>query len=345
MNQGGNVVTRKPRRVSSINRSEEEQLVGEAAPAAGVSNHEPQPHEEGDGDDDALYDAFATPSGEISEVPVPEPELVKRTVGIANARDGLNLRSGPSPDFPVIRSIPFGARLHVIKREGRWGLVDELGDGAADGFVHLAFLNEATPASIPASALLTIDQVRAFWGSRNPRGGRLYDRDGNPLVDPQLLHASAAGSASFEGLEPRYRVEIYGPASGLRDSGSTRNHTRQPGTGRGAAIDYVIIDLDTGKMLTNHPARQHQHQGTAGGNAPIYQRYYNEVVRAGSQLYSGFAEKARFGGYFATGDNALDTMHIDMRGKEVPLGGGSLRGGFTHAQMERWHIPENYPYR
>lgn len=238
-----------------------------------------------------------------------------KVLGIANARDGLNLRSGPSPEFPVIRSLPLGTRVHILKREGRWGLIDERGDGAADGFVHLAFLNDAASLTLPSGALLAADEVRAFWATRNTRGGRLYDRNGNPLVDPQLLHASAAAAGVFENLDRKHRVEIYGPASGLRDGGSTKNHTRQPATGRGAALDFVIFDLNTGKMLTNHPAAQHQHQGTAGGNAPIYQIYYNEVVRAGAQLYPGFADKARFGGYFATGDNALDTMHIDMRGK------------------------------
>jgi|tagenome__1003787_1003787.scaffolds.fasta_scaffold19723679_1 hypothetical protein len=97
-------------------------------------------------------------------------------------------------------------------------------------------------------------------------------------------------------------------------------------------------------MLTNHPGRAHQNQGTVGENAPLYQSYYNEVVRAGSQIYRGFAEKARFGGYFASGENAMDTMHIDMRGLEVPTAGGGLRGGFTRAQMRRWDITENRPY-
>ena len=53
---------------------------------------------------------------------------------------------------------------------------------------------------------------------------------------------------------------------------------------------------------------------------------------------------ARFGGYFASGDNAMDTMHIDMRAEEFGTAGGSLRGGFTEAQMERWNIPANRPY-
>lgn len=335
-------MTRKPR-VSSIDGSRKDQREGAAAASSEAPDELHLP-EEGDGDDDAQHSPFDPPSADVDEGGVQEAASLSKVLGIANARDGLNLRSGPSPEFPVIRSLPLGTRVHILKREGRWGLIDERGDGAADGFVHLAFLNDAA-SLLPSGALLAADEVRAFWATRNPRGGRLYDRNGNPLVDPQLLHASAAAAGVFENLDRKHRVEIYGPASGLRDGGSTKNYTRQPATGRGAALDFVIFDLNTGKMLTNHPAPQHKHQGTAGENAPIYQTFYNEVVRAGAQLYSSFGDKARFGGYFATGDNALDTMHIDMRGKEVSVGGGSLRGGFTRQQMARWSIPENHPYR
>ena len=267
-----------------------------------------------------------------------------RDIYITNARDGLNLRSGPSTEFPIVRSLPFGTRVHLIKREGRWGLIDEQGDGATDGFVHLAFLDESASVDIQTGAMLPEDQVRAFWANRNPRGAQLYNGSGKALVDPRLLHASAAGTAKLEGQSPNYRIEIYGPSSGFRSSGSTANHGAQASTGRGAATDFVIIDLRTGKMLTNHPAQVHQHQGTVGDNAPLYQSFYNEVVRAGSQLYPRFEEMARFGGYFASGGNAMDTMHIDMRGLVAPMAGGSLRGGFTRAQMTRWHIPENRPY-
>jgi Bacterial SH3 domain len=260
-----------------------------------------------------------------------------------NARDGLNLRSGPGTDFPIIRSLPFGTQVHLIRREGRWGLIDEQGDGATDGFVHLAFLDQAAADGGRAGATLAEDEVRAFWAARNPRGAKLYNSAGRPLVDPQLLHSSALGAVKLESLNPNHRIELYGPSGGFRTSGSTGNHGAQPGTGRGAAMDFVIIDRTTGRMLTNHPGANHQNQGTVGENAPSYQIYFNEVVRAGSQIYPRFAEKARFGGYFAS-SNPMDTMHIDLRGPGR-MGGGSLRGGFTPDQMETWNIPENHPFR
>ncbi len=268
------------------------------------------------------------------------PDLTYTT----NARGGLNLRAGPGTEFPVIGSLPFGTRVQQRGREGRWGLVDEKGDGATDGFVHLAFLKTDTLAAARSGVMLAADEVRAFWSGRNPRSARLYDQHGNARVDPSLLHASARGVLAFEASNPNYRIEMYGPSGGFRSSGSTANHGAQPGSGRGAAMDFVIIDLRTGRMLTNHPGANHQNQGTVGGNAPLYQKFYNEVVRAGSQLYNRFDAMARFGGYFGTGSNAMDTMHIDMRGLQVGTSGGNLRGGFTSAQMTRWSIPANHPY-
>lgn len=271
-------------------------------------------------------------------------DFLEREVHTANARDGLNLRSGPGIEFPIIRSIPFATPLYLLKREGRWGLVDTHGDRAADGFVHLSFLTEGASVSILSNSSLDEDEVRKFWTGRNPRGARLYTRNGSALVDPHLLHASAAGIVSWEAQNHNHWIEIYGPAGGFRTTGSTVNHGAQPSTGRGAALDFVLIDRSTKRMLTNHPGRNHQHQGTVGQNAPLYQTFFNEVVRSGSRLYRDFVSKARFGGYFASGANALDTMHIDMRGQEAPTGGGSTTGGFNRRQMLRFKIPSNHPY-
>ncbi|MCQ1569151.1 SH3 domain-containing protein [Neorhizobium galegae] len=293
-----------------------------------------------DHDGDVSSDSFGPVSIDLAA----QITAAVSNVYVTNARDGVNLRSGPGTEFSIIRSLPFATSVHLIKREGRWGLIDQQGDGATDGFVHLSFLNESVYADVKLAATLPADQVRTFWAQRNPRNARLYDRNGNALIDPRLLHASAAAIGQLEAHSPNYRVEMYGPNGGFRDSGSTRNHTAQPATGRGAAMDFVLIDLSTGRMLTNHPGAQHQHQGTVGQNAPLYQDYFNEVVRQGSRLYPRFAELARFGGYFASGANAMHTMHIDMRALEIGMGGGSLRGGFTRAQMTRWSIRENRPY-
>lgn len=310
-------------RRSDASRSATDQLHGDEGEPV-------QLNEEGDGDirvDGNFYPAH------------------KEASHISNARQGLNVRSGPGIDFPIIRSLPLGAPVNLLKREGRWGLIDERGDGAADGFVHLAFLNERASADFSSFALGATAEVRGFWAQRNPRLAKLYDRAGSALVDPRLLQASALGTSEFESQNENYRIEMYGPGGGFRSSGSTANHGAQPGTGLGAAMDFVVIDRRTMHMLTNHPGREHQHQGTVGENAPIYQNYFNEVVRAGSRLFQHFDGMARFGGYFANGENAMDTMHIDLRGLVAPMGGGDLLHGFTNEQMRRWNIPNNHPYR
>jgi hypothetical protein len=208
----------------------------------------------------------------------------------------------------------------------------------------MGFLTRVVEDRVSGVGMLAEDDVRAFWALRNLRHAKLYSSTGDPLVDPQLLHASALGAARFESINPNHRIEMYGPSSGFRTSGSTVNHGAQPGTGRGAAMDFVIFDRQTGRMLTNHPGANHQHQGTVGESAPFYQLYFNEVVRAGSLHYPSFAQKARFGGYFSGGANAMDTMHIDMRGLIASTAGGSLTGGFTQSQMEKWDVPVNHPY-
>jgi hypothetical protein len=192
------------------------------------------------------------------------------------------------------------------------------------------------------------DDVRRFWSERNKRAkAKLYDEKGNSLVDDRLLASTADGIRDFEKNNPNYRVETYGPSGGLRHSGSTSNHGAQGRGmaaltgGRGAALDVVIIDKKTGKMLTNHPGKNHQNQGTVGENAPIYQELFNRTVTAGEKKYSGFSKDARFGGYFAGGSNAMDLMHIDTRGRVAPQGGGTVSGGFNEAQMRRWGIDEN----
>ena len=68
------------------------------------------------------------------------------------ARDGLKLRSGPSVEFSVIRTLPADTVVFVLARTGTdetWAQVDLEGDGRADGFVSFPFLR---PADEPALA-------------------------------------------------------------------------------------------------------------------------------------------------------------------------------------------------
>jgi hypothetical protein len=90
----------------------------------------------------------------MKENNVPDASASNRFVVIA--RDGVKLRTGPSTDFPAVRTLPSGTPVTVLSREGIWGLVDLEGDGQADGFVSTPFLRPADAGSAPALGLSDI---------------------------------------------------------------------------------------------------------------------------------------------------------------------------------------------
>ncbi|MCE3608297.1 TIGR02594 family protein [Massilia sp. P8910] len=56
------------------------------------------------------------------------------------ARSGLRLRGGPSLTFAALETLPLGAVVQGLRRDGDWIQVDINGDGLADGFAASAFL-------------------------------------------------------------------------------------------------------------------------------------------------------------------------------------------------------------
>lgn len=83
---------------------------------------------------------------------IPPPARADPHVVIA--RNGLNLRAGPSTDFPVDRTLPAGTLISVISRQDGWAQVDLQGDGLADGFVSLNFLRSAPATAIQGGATI-----------------------------------------------------------------------------------------------------------------------------------------------------------------------------------------------
>jgi hypothetical protein len=95
------------------------------------------------------------------------------------ARDGLKLRSGPSQDFSVIRTLPEGTVVNVLSQQDGFALVDLEGDGKADGFMSLPFLRSVDagpPSAAPGAAvgpgdmtgLVTPDMVKRMFPSATP---------------------------------------------------------------------------------------------------------------------------------------------------------------------------------
>jgi predicted chitinase len=91
--------------------------------------------------------AHATPPA----APAPPAAAAGTPLLTCIARDGLNLRSGPGTQYGVLRLLPFGAEVHAIKHDGDWVLVDQVGDGAADGYVLGAFLRQGSAAPLAAA--------------------------------------------------------------------------------------------------------------------------------------------------------------------------------------------------
>jgi Bacterial SH3 domain len=94
-----------------------------------------------------------------------------------NARDGLNLRSGPSQSFKIIRTLPLGTIVTVQEFDGaeqEWAQVDLEGDGVIDGYVFRSFLKsvqESSPRMI-ARAFSTqpnIEEDEEDCGTDNPQ--------------------------------------------------------------------------------------------------------------------------------------------------------------------------------
>lgn len=130
----------------------------------------------------------AAPVGAMAAEPQPALPLTHEVI----ARTGLNLRGGPGTGFGVLRLLPAGSRVAVLKLEGDWAQVDLQGDRLADGFVSATFLREAdAPARVPAAPLLP---------------------DILDSVTPQLVRHMFPGGTSLAAIE-RHLPHV---ASGLR---------------------------------------------------------------------------------------------------------------------------------
>lgn len=94
-----------------------------------------------------------TTSTEEENVSPPSPPPTGAGTYRVIARSGLLVRTGPGINFPAVKSLPFGSQVNVLKRQGEWALIDQVGDNAADGFVFLSFLEDN--ASAPSDAPVT----------------------------------------------------------------------------------------------------------------------------------------------------------------------------------------------
>jgi hypothetical protein len=190
--------------------------------------------------------------------------------------------------------------------------------------------------STPESALAFLNNKE-----RNPDGANLGD------VDARLLELAEMGIRKFESENSNFKVEIYGPSSGKRQSSVTQNSQHLVGK----ALDFEIFEVDpktgqkTGKRLPNF--RTQAGAGEAGDeylnlhqNIELARIYKKEVIK--DQRYEGVY--GRSGALFG-GEYALDTQHYDIGGAPAADGimsasqpGGSIFGGYSEEYMRRFGV-------
>lgn len=105
--------------------------------------------------------AKAVTTGWNNPRPTPTPQEGGALFSV-NARDGLNLRSGPGQSFRIIKTLPLGTLVTVKAIEGEnqeWAQVDLEGDGVIDGFVFRSFLQGLQTGAVAQGSS---PQMRAF---------------------------------------------------------------------------------------------------------------------------------------------------------------------------------------
>jgi hypothetical protein len=184
---------------------------------------------------------------------VPDTSSSKRF--IVNARDGLKLRSGPSTDFPAIRTIAEGTPVNVLSREGMWALVDLAGDGRADGFMNFPFLRPADaplasagPALEDITGLVTPEMVKQMFPATTKlsniaanlpfvlaglRARQLGDR-AMVLMSVSTIRAETEGFVPIDEGKSKFNTSPGGSPFNLYDAGTSigaRLGNTEPGDG------------------------------------------------------------------------------------------------------------------
>ncbi len=183
------------------------------------------------------------------------------------------------------------------------------------------------------------DSLSNFWSQRSPR----TDMKDVMRVDPDLLKSAAEGIQMYEAANPQYRVEVFGPSGGARDSGSMSNHgIKSDGTSK--ALDYVIIDRETGKQLVNL-GREGGGQGYSnqvGGTGLGFDEMtkLHGMVRVAQEHFAPHEKDYRHGTGWTGGDVPFDAMHGDIRGDA--LGAYDWEKGYTPAFRQQFGMKENF---
>ena len=100
-------------------------------------------------------DAIAVHMTRVTEITLPTPELAPSVpMGRATAPNGLNVRSGPGTNFPVLATVPFGTEAEIIGRsaDGRWWVVSAPAAPGGSAWVSADFVAVTNAGNVPIIA-------------------------------------------------------------------------------------------------------------------------------------------------------------------------------------------------
>lgn len=180
---------------------------------------------------------------------------------------------------------------------------------------------------------VSAESLQSFYADRSPR----TDLDRVMNVDPDLLKSYAEAIQQYEASNPNYRVELFGPGAASRSSGSTANHGVKA-DGYSKALDFVIIDKNTGQQITN--LQEQGYEGQTGGSELASKEYtrLHALARLAQEYYAPHEPDLRQGGGFRQGVPA-DWMHGDITGGGMAA--YSWQSGYSPDYINRYNIKEN----
>ncbi|KQS79824.1 hypothetical protein ASG25_21790 [Rhizobium sp. Leaf384] len=269
-----------------------------------------------------------------------EALMMRQNMQIAALRDGItgfftDFRDGLEQGDSIGEA--FGnALLNGLMKVTNWitdSLIDSFvssiigkpGSGSTAGTGIFSLIGTAAPvagaAASTASAGAGIANTVAAAANDNAvrsAAGSALSFVGNYKsgVDAKLTDILNTAAQRF----PGFKVDAM---SGFRP-GDPRFH------GQGLATDVKITDLASGKMLGNYQD---------ASSFRTYEQFAQTARGVQMEKYPELAQDLRWGGYFSGGKGkygAADTMHFDLAGRRVGMGGGSWEGGLNSSQRALW---------
>ena len=113
--------------------------------------------------------------------PEPQPTPTEVTTKYVTANIGLNVRTGPGTNYPVVYALPNGTQVNVYEEEGNWSRIGDNRWACSD------YLADVTPEPTPTPSRNTVGETKRFtnftylWSNPDLTGTR-YDYKANTSI-------------------------------------------------------------------------------------------------------------------------------------------------------------------